>query len=410
MRRRSSRSSSSEHGTGRADRTTDRRTRWRAEAQRCARAVIEYDGTAFAGSQYQPNARTVQGELEEALNRLTGERIRVRSRRANRCRGACHRPGRGLLPRRGAPGEGSAWPELRRRLNAALPPDLAVRSLRSAPLGFDPRRDALCARLPLPDPDGGRAAHRSSGIGRSRSTTGSTSAPCAPPRPRSLGERDFAALGSDAHGAGRSGTCRGPRRAARHLVEVRVTANAFLRRMVREHRGAPPGGRAAAGSRRRRSTELLDRPATRARRAGGAGPRADPRAGHLSISQIDNRTTDNERCAHTGAQQGMTESRKREDLRSQGERDRAQLVGGRRHRPDPRPAGDADRHPARGQAQADLLAASRHRRPRRGPQRREDQGHRNKLRQKRYFRHSGLPRRAARGEPRRRSWRASRSS
>jgi tRNA pseudouridine38-40 synthase len=41
-------------------------------------AVIEYDGTAFAGSQYQPNARTVQGELEEALNRLIGERTRVR--------------------------------------------------------------------------------------------------------------------------------------------------------------------------------------------------------------------------------------------------------------------------------------------------------------------------------------------
>jgi len=45
-----------------------------AGEQRCARAIIEYDGTAFAGSQYQPNARTVQGELEEALNRLTGER------------------------------------------------------------------------------------------------------------------------------------------------------------------------------------------------------------------------------------------------------------------------------------------------------------------------------------------------
>ena len=40
-----------------------------ADAQRCARAVIEYDGTAFAGSQVQPNARTVQGELER---RLTG--------------------------------------------------------------------------------------------------------------------------------------------------------------------------------------------------------------------------------------------------------------------------------------------------------------------------------------------------
>ena len=44
-----------------------------AGAQRCARAVIEYDGTAFAGSQVQPNARTVQGELEKALNRLIGE-------------------------------------------------------------------------------------------------------------------------------------------------------------------------------------------------------------------------------------------------------------------------------------------------------------------------------------------------
>ena len=46
--------------------------------RRCARAVIEYDGTDFAGSQYQPHVRTVQGELEEALNRLTGERTRVR--------------------------------------------------------------------------------------------------------------------------------------------------------------------------------------------------------------------------------------------------------------------------------------------------------------------------------------------
>ena len=46
-------------------------------ARTCARA-IEYDGTAFAGSQRQPQQRTVQGELEDALNKLTGERVTIR--------------------------------------------------------------------------------------------------------------------------------------------------------------------------------------------------------------------------------------------------------------------------------------------------------------------------------------------
>src|SRR6266550_152828 len=108
---------------------------------RCARAIIEYDGTAFAGSQYQPNARTVQGELEEALNRLTGERVRVRF--AGRTDAGVHATGQVAafcLARR--IGQRDAWPELRRRLNAVLPADLAVRSLRAAPAGFDPRRDA----------------------------------------------------------------------------------------------------------------------------------------------------------------------------------------------------------------------------------------------------------------------------
>src|SRR3990170_8710247 len=108
------------------------------ESQRCARAVIAYDGTDFAGSQLQPNARTVQGELEEALNRLTGERVRVRF--AGRTDAGVHATGQVAafcLPRRRR-GEGIGWPELRRRLNAVLSPDLAVRSLRSAAAGFDP--------------------------------------------------------------------------------------------------------------------------------------------------------------------------------------------------------------------------------------------------------------------------------
>jgi tRNA pseudouridine38-40 synthase len=201
------------------------------DAQRCARAVIEYDGTAFAGSQVQPNARTVQGELEKALNRLIGERTKVRL--AGRTDAGVHATGQVAafcLPRRR--GEGLGWAALRERLNAVLPPDLVVRSMRPAAAGFDPRREARWrvyryrilmngARRPL-------ERHRTFEID-DRLDVAAMQAAAA----RMVGERDFAALGSHVHG-----------RTVRHLaevlvtgrgnlVEVRVTANAFLRRMVR---------------------------------------------------------------------------------------------------------------------------------------------------------------------------------
>ena len=39
--------------------------------------TIEYDGSHYAGWQRQPNAVTVQQKIEEALKKLTGEKIRV---------------------------------------------------------------------------------------------------------------------------------------------------------------------------------------------------------------------------------------------------------------------------------------------------------------------------------------------
>ena len=98
-----------------------------ANAQRCARAVIEYDGTAFAGSQVQPNARTVQGELEKVLNRLIGETTRVRF--AGRTDAGVHATGQVVAFCWQGSSPAGGLPELLRRLNAALPPDLAVRSL-----------------------------------------------------------------------------------------------------------------------------------------------------------------------------------------------------------------------------------------------------------------------------------------
>jgi tRNA pseudouridine38-40 synthase len=202
-------------------------------AQRCARAVIEYDGTAFAGSQYQPNARTVQGELEGALNRLTGERIRVRL--AGRTDAGVHATGQVAafcLPRRRGAGGTGGLRELQRRLNAVLPPDLAVRSLRPATPGFDPRRDASWRvyRYRIRMQAGRRPTdrHRTLEID-DRLDVVAMRATAA----RLTGVRDFAALGS--HPSGRTVRHLAEVAILQHgtLLEIRVTADAFLRRMVR---------------------------------------------------------------------------------------------------------------------------------------------------------------------------------
>ncbi len=41
------------------------------------RLTLAYDGTDFAGSQIQPNQRTVQGELEDALGEIAAIPIRA---------------------------------------------------------------------------------------------------------------------------------------------------------------------------------------------------------------------------------------------------------------------------------------------------------------------------------------------
>jgi tRNA pseudouridine38-40 synthase len=98
-------------------------------------ATVSYDGTAFVGSQVQPNGRTVQEELERACARLFGLATRVEL--AGRTDSGVH-----------AIGQVAAFTAVtrleartvRRALNAHLPPDVAVREVRAVPEGFDPRR------------------------------------------------------------------------------------------------------------------------------------------------------------------------------------------------------------------------------------------------------------------------------
>jgi len=55
-----------------------RDSRPRIDAPHGVCLVLAFDGSAFAGSQLQPNQRTVQGELERAAQTMTGHFTRVR--------------------------------------------------------------------------------------------------------------------------------------------------------------------------------------------------------------------------------------------------------------------------------------------------------------------------------------------
>lgn len=102
------------------------------------RLTLHYDGSDFHGWQLQPEVRTVQGELESALERLTGATRRVTG--AGRTDRGVHATGQVAavtLPAR--------WDvvELHRAMNAVLPSDLWVEDVRKVNLEFHPRYDAV---------------------------------------------------------------------------------------------------------------------------------------------------------------------------------------------------------------------------------------------------------------------------
>ena len=99
------------------------------------RARVEYDGTAFAGFQLQPGTRTVQGELETALAHVSGGR-RVRVTAAGRTDAGVHALGQVIAFDYGGR---LARADLQSALDALLPRDVAVRDLRAAVRGFQPR-------------------------------------------------------------------------------------------------------------------------------------------------------------------------------------------------------------------------------------------------------------------------------
>lgn len=105
------------------------------------RATVHFDGTAFHGWQVQPRHRTVQGELEARLERLLGEPTRIDA--AGRTDTGVHAVAQEIAF--DAPARWTAG-DLRRALNALLPPDIWVESAADAAPGFHPRFQATGRR------------------------------------------------------------------------------------------------------------------------------------------------------------------------------------------------------------------------------------------------------------------------
>jgi tRNA pseudouridine38-40 synthase len=101
-------------------------------------ATVSYDGTKFVGSQIQPNGRTVQAELEQAVQALFGAPVRVAL--AGRTDSGVHAVGQVAAFTEPPPGGRFDAATVGRALNAHLPEDVAVRHVREVPEDFDPRR------------------------------------------------------------------------------------------------------------------------------------------------------------------------------------------------------------------------------------------------------------------------------
>ena len=99
--------------------------------------VVEYDGARYAGFQFQNRQPTIQGAIETALNRLTGETIRIRA--ASRTDSGAHALGQVVDFQ-----TGSRYPAdtFLNALNYYLPVDIRVQQAFEMQPDFHSRRDA----------------------------------------------------------------------------------------------------------------------------------------------------------------------------------------------------------------------------------------------------------------------------
>ncbi|HYD54859.1 MAG TPA: tRNA pseudouridine(38-40) synthase TruA [Gemmatimonadaceae bacterium] len=109
--------------------------------ERTVQLVLHYDGAGFSGWQIQPARRTVQGVLEQVIERLCGQRVPALG--SGRTDAGVHARGQAVgvrVPERWDPAR------LRRAINALLPDDVWVASAHAMRPEFHARYSATARR------------------------------------------------------------------------------------------------------------------------------------------------------------------------------------------------------------------------------------------------------------------------
>ncbi len=193
------------------------------------RAVVEYDGTAFHGLQFQPSARSVAGELERALSALLQHEVKITA--AGRTDAGAHATGQVVSFRTAAR---FPFERLAIAANAALPKDVSVREVAIVSEDFSARfsaveRTYVYAIFNRPEPSpllAPFAYHAWNPIDVDRFSEGAQQV---------IGEHDFRSFCGMLPESGatiRTVTCLNAVRKG-DLIRVEIRADGFLHRMVR---------------------------------------------------------------------------------------------------------------------------------------------------------------------------------
>ncbi len=197
---------------------------------RVIKLTIEYDGTEFSGWQVQPGMRTVQGAIEDALFKFTGERISAEA--SGRTDAGVHALGQVVSFRTES---GLDTRRMMGALNALLPEDVAALEVEEADPDFHARRSARGKTYRYAVLDGGRRT----ALDRRRAWTVPSRLDVGAMRKAAAlleGERDFSSF--RASGCEAKGSVRDLRRLEvyRDSIErviFEAEANGFLKQMVR---------------------------------------------------------------------------------------------------------------------------------------------------------------------------------